>query len=190
MSFKSLYETLDIDGMLQAVTSNYPGSRIYTQFNIDLNKFDVHIEYLGQVDRLKFDVSEVSYRSGIEGIISKVNIALEKIHRSFGYFNVVSTNNNTDSVFKQVFDICKTYDVSVNIRPTTVSEDICCVRVLKDKQALDYLIGLGEIAQQKMPMDEVFITRIDMAAKELSNNIHGFDLGFVSELTIKEENVT
>ena len=150
MSAESLYEFLDIDYLIQPIISNYPGSRIYTQVNIDSN----------------------------------VNI-----HRSLGYSKDASTGNNTDSIFKRVFDICKTYGVSFNIHPTTVSDDICCVRVLKDKQALDYLIDLGEIAQQKMPMDEAFITRIDMAAKELSNNIHGFDLGSVSELTIKEENV-
>lgn len=189
MSYKSLYEMPDIDDILQAVTSNYPGSRIYTRFNVDSNKFDVFIEYLGQTCRLKFDVSEVAYRSGIEGIISKVNVALEKIHLSFGYSNDVSTNNNTDSMFKRLFDICKTYGVDVNIRPMTINHNICRVRVLKDDQALDYLIDLDEIAQSKIPMDEAFITRIDMAAKELSNNIHGFDLGSVNELTIKEENI-
>lgn len=99
------------------------------------------------------------------------------------------TYDGTNSVFKRLFNICKTYDASVNIRPMTINHNICRVRVLKDKQALDYLIDIDEIAQSVMPMDEAFITRIDMAAKELSNNIHGFDVGSVGELTIKEENV-
>ena len=96
-------------------------------------------------------------------------------------------DNSSDGMFKRLFDICKTYDMSVNIRPMTINHNVCRVRVLKDDQALDYLIDLDEIAQVKMPMDDVFITRIDMAAKELSNDIHGFDLGSVDELTIKEE---
>jgi hypothetical protein len=252
MSAKSLYEHLDIDYLFQPIVSNYPGSRIYTQFNIDSNKFDVLIEYLGQTARLKFDISETEHRAGIESIISRITHTLEEIWREnmsakslwerfdiddilqnimsnnpgsriFGNFdpdpnefrvhieylgkvnNIVldtsqlghrdfiaellymvnkalrkieidaehDTKNNTDSIFKRVFDICKTYDVSINIHTTTVSEDICCVRVLKDKQALDYIIDLGEIIQQKMPMDEAFITRIDMAAKELSNERGG-----------------
>ena len=168
----------------------YPGSTTYTQYNVDSNKFDVLIEYLGQTCRLKFDVSEVTYASGIQGIMSKVNIALENIRRSFGYSNDVSTNSPADSMFKRLFDICKTYDVSVNIRPMTINHNICRVRVLKDDQALDYLIDLDEITQSIMPMNEAFITRIDMAAKELSNNIHGFGIESVNELTIKEENVT
>lgn len=188
MSVKSLYEALDIDDMLQTVISNYPGSTTYTQYNVDSNKFEVLIEYLGQTCRLKFDISEVAYRSGIEGIMGKVNIALENIRRSFGYSNDVSTDNNTGDMFKRLFDICKTYDVDVNISPMTINHNICRVRVLKDKQALDYLIDLDEIAQYAMPMDEAFITRIDMAAKELNNTIHGFDAGSVNELIIKEEN--
>lgn len=185
MSVKPLWERFDIDDMLQNIMSNNPGSKIFGHFDLDPNEFRVHIEYLGKVDNIVLDASQLGHRDIIAELVYRINKVLRKIEIDAEHY----TENNTDSIFKRVFDICKTYGVSVNIRPTTVSEDICCVRVLKDKQALDYLIDLGEITQQKMPMDEAFITRIDMAAKELSNNIHGFDLGSVSELTIKEENV-
>lgn len=181
MSVKPLYERFDIDDILQNIMSNNPGSKIFGYFDLDPNTFRVHIEYLGKVNNIVLDASQLGYRDFISELVYRINKVLRKME--------IYTENNADSIFKRVFDICKTYGVSVNIRPTTVSEDICCVRVLKDKQALDYLIDLDEITQQKMPMDEAFITRIDMAAKELSNNIHGFDLGSVSELTIKEENV-
>lgn len=185
MCAKPLYERFDIDDILQNIMSNNPGSKIFGHFDLDPNEFRVHIEYLGKVNNIVLDASQLGHRDFITELVYMVNKALRKMEIDAEH----DTENRTDSIFKRVFDICKTYDVNISIRPTTVSEDICCVRVLKDKQALDYLIDLGEIAQQKIPMDEAFITRIDMAAKELSNNIHGFDLGSVSELTIKEENV-
>lgn len=81
MSAESLYEFLDIDYLFQPIISNYPGSRIYAQVNIDSNKFDIRIEYLGQVARLTFDFSETEHRAGIESIISRITHTLEEIWR-------------------------------------------------------------------------------------------------------------
>lgn len=183
MSVKPLYERfgIDIEGILQTIMSNYPGSKIFGNFDPDPNEFRVHIEYLGKTDNLKFDASMLSYRDFMAEVRLAVIEALERMK--------LDEENISDSAFKRLFDICKAYGVDVNIRPMTINHNICRVRVFKDKQALDYLIDLDEIAQSVMPMDEAFITRIGMAAKELSNNIHGFDVGSVNDLTIKEENV-
>lgn len=186
MSAKPLYGRFDVIDLLQDIMSDYPGSKIFGHFEPDPNEFRVHIEYLGETDNLKIDASMLGYRDFIAEVKFCVTDSLAKMELD----NEQYINSPADSMFKRLFDICKTYDASVAIRLTRASDDICCVRVLKNKQALDYLIDLDEIAQSVVPIDEAFINRIDMAAKELSNNIHGFDLGSVDELTIKEENVT
>lgn len=173
----------DIDMVLQTVISSYPGSKIYTQFDIDWNKFVVLIEYLGQVIRLKFDISEIEHRAGIARVISTVTDALEKTKLG----EEQRTDSPSDNTFKCLFDICKTYDVSINIRRMAINRNICCVRVLKDGHSKYYMLDLDETARVKIPTDEAIITRLDMAAKELSNNIYGFDVGSVNKLAIKED---